>query len=134
EQPELQPICIDLDPFGKPEQDSEQLRAEIFSADGEDQIAWRDAKRFVARLVHKPLGQAIDGVPAPLLQLEVSERGLLDDLQLKPLVRRSPGAGEVEIRVHATGMNFRDVLKALGQYPGEPSPLGDECAGEIVRL
>src|SRR5690606_11159307 len=42
--------------------------------------------------------------------------------------------GEVEIRVHATGLNFKDVLMTLGMYPGEPSPLGGECAGEIVRL
>jgi NADPH:quinone reductase-like Zn-dependent oxidoreductase len=38
----------------------------------------------------------------------------------------------VEIRVQATGLNFRDVLNTLGMYPGDPGPLGDECAGVVV--
>jgi len=40
----------------------------------------------------------------------------------------------VEIRVHATGLNFRDVLNALDMYPGDPGPLGGECAGEITAV
>ena len=48
--------------------------------------------------------------------------------------RRAPGPGEVEIRVQATGLNFRDVLNVLGLYPGDAGPLGGECAGEVVRV
>jgi myxalamid-type polyketide synthase MxaB len=40
----------------------------------------------------------------------------------------------VEIRVVATGLNFRDVLNALGMYPGDPGPLGNECAGVITAI
>ncbi|WP_408887405.1 alcohol dehydrogenase catalytic domain-containing protein [Komagataeibacter nataicola] len=29
-------------------------------------------------------------------------------------------------------MNFRDVLNALGMYPGEAGPLGSECAGVVT--
>ena len=39
----------------------------------------------------------------------------------------------MEIEVHASGLNFRDVLSLLGQYPGDP-PLGAECAGRVVRV
>ena len=35
--------------------------------------------------------------------------------------------------MQASGLNFRDVLSLLGQYPGTP-PLGAECAGRIVRV
>ena len=42
---------------------------------------------------------------------------MLDGLQLEPLERRAPGPGEVEIEVHVTGLNFRDVLIALDLYP-----------------
>ena len=42
------------------------------------------------------------------------------------------GPGEVEIAVEATGLNFKDVLNALGMYPGDPGPLGGECAGHVV--
>jgi NADPH:quinone reductase-like Zn-dependent oxidoreductase len=40
----------------------------------------------------------------------------------------------VELRVLAAGLNFRDVLNALGMYPGGPVPLGTECVGEVVGV
>jgi acyl transferase domain-containing protein/NADPH:quinone reductase-like Zn-dependent oxidoreductase/acyl carrier protein/SAM-dependent methyltransferase len=40
----------------------------------------------------------------------------------------------VEIRVLAAGLNFRDVLNALGVYQGPAGPLGSECAGRIVAV
>jgi len=63
--------------------------------------------------------------------------GILDELALRALDRRAPDPGEIEIEVHAAGLNFSDVLKAMGIYPGlagaEPV-LGGECAGVVVRL
>ena len=56
-------------------------------------------------------------------------------------------AHEVEVRVHAAGLNFRDVLDVLGLYPtggahdggahdGEGAPFapGDDCAGVVTRV
>jgi NADPH:quinone reductase-like Zn-dependent oxidoreductase/acyl carrier protein len=43
----------------------------------------------------------------------------------------------VEIRVVASGLNFRDVMKAMGVYPAagnEQLQFGDECSGEIVAV
>jgi NADPH:quinone reductase-like Zn-dependent oxidoreductase len=96
----------------------------------------RGADRYVARLVHQkvttPSQEAtIEDQP---VRLEITTRGVLDNLTILPAMRRQPGEGEVEIRVHASGLNFRDVLKALGVYPGEPGPFGDECAGEVVAV
>ena len=51
----------------------------------------------------------------------------------RPCAER-PGPGQVEIRVRATGLNFRDVLNVLDLYPGDPGPLGGECAGEIAAV
>ena len=48
--------------------------------------------------------------------------------------RRLPGPGEVEIAVDATGLNFKDVLNVLGMYPGDPGPLGGECAGRVLAV
>ncbi len=42
----------------------------------------------------------------------------------------------MEIRTHAAGLNFSDVMKALNLYPGLPDgpiPLGIECAGVITQ-
>ncbi|MBI4616903.1 MAG: SDR family NAD(P)-dependent oxidoreductase, partial [Planctomycetes bacterium] len=32
------------------------------------------------------------------------------------------------------GLNYRDVLAALDLYPGDPGPLGNECAGTVVEV
>ncbi|MEP6917652.1 MAG: type I polyketide synthase, partial [Acidobacteriota bacterium] len=60
--------------------------------------------------------------------------GVLDNLRLGAAVRRPPGPGEVEIQVTHAGLNFRDVLNALGMYPGEAGPLGAECVGTVARV
>jgi len=65
----------------------------------------------------------------------VGEVGSLDSLRVEAFAPRDPAHGEVRIDVHATGLNFRDVLSALGQMPGVgsgPPVPGGECSG-IVR-
>jgi acyl transferase domain-containing protein/acyl carrier protein len=75
---------------------------------------------------------AVSPVPASQnFRLETSEPGLLDALTLYATTRQAPGPGEVEIEVYAAGLNFQDVLTALGMFVG---PLGSECAGRIVAL
>ncbi|MDZ7378947.1 MAG: quinone oxidoreductase-like protein 1, partial [candidate division KSB1 bacterium] len=85
----------------------------------------------VAQEPAKPLDPATTEEP---VQLQMSVPGVLDSLSYRRVERRPPGPGEVEIRVRATGLNFRDVLNALGMYPGDAGLLGGECAGEIVAL
>ncbi|MEV6766990.1 zinc-binding dehydrogenase, partial [Streptomyces sp. NPDC051105] len=46
---------------------------------------------------------------------------------------RALGVGEVRIGVRAAGLNFRDVLIALGLYPGD-APLGSEAAGVVLEV
>merc|ERR1712146_392367 len=41
---------------------------------------------------------------------------------------------EVEIRVRAVGLNFRDVLNVLGLYPGDPGQPGSDCSGIVVAV
>jgi acyl transferase domain-containing protein/NADPH:quinone reductase-like Zn-dependent oxidoreductase/acyl carrier protein len=64
----------------------------------------------------------------------------LDDLAWQPLARPAPGEGEVEIEVAATGLNYRDVMWAMGLLPEEAletgfagPTLGLECAGRVSR-
>jgi len=70
--------------------------------------------------------------------LQIAKPGLFDTMDLKTCPRRSPGSGEVEIEVHAAGINFRDVMVALGSYPTPPGAqmpaMGVDCAGTIVRV
>jgi acyl transferase domain-containing protein/NADPH:quinone reductase-like Zn-dependent oxidoreductase/acyl carrier protein len=67
-------------------------------------------------------------------ELGVPADGSLDGLGWREALRRAPGAGEVEIRVEAAGLNFKDVLLALRRVPDSGPVLGAECAGEVVGV
>jgi NADPH:quinone reductase-like Zn-dependent oxidoreductase len=135
EHPELACTRIDLDP-GRPADEADWLIEELLFADREDQIAYRDGKRLVARL--RPARQGTedeltvpDGEP---YRLEIVSRGQLDHVELRAAPRRTPAPGQVEIQVQASGLNFRDVLNVLDLYPGDPGPLGGECAGVVTAV
>jgi acyl transferase domain-containing protein/NADPH:quinone reductase-like Zn-dependent oxidoreductase/NAD(P)-dependent dehydrogenase (short-subunit alcohol dehydrogenase family)/acyl carrier protein len=139
EQPELRCTLLDV---GRDGPIAEALLREVAAAgDGaagessfessfESQVAWRGDVRHVARLMRAPPAAALAGEN---YRLEAKRKGTLDGLALTSTPRRAPAPGEVEIEVGASGVNFRDVLNALGMYPGEPAPLGCECAGVVVR-
>ena len=134
EHPELSCRTIDLDP-ARPASEEENLNnlwMEICAPNPEDQIAFRHDERFVPRLVHTEAKIELPNGSEPF-KLIVRERGVLDSLFHEKLSRRSPGSDEVEIQVKATGIGFRDVLNALGMYPGG-GELGSECAGIITAI
>ncbi|MEL7523724.1 MAG: alcohol dehydrogenase catalytic domain-containing protein, partial [Cyanobacteria bacterium J06553_1] len=160
EHPEFNCRCIDLEsqvsPFTNSQASSnetqralanqqlwsQQLVTELLSADGENQIAYRQQSRYVSRLEtitpfeqaplsgNQTVGNQVAGnqrdraaglrtkdlpLPAsPAFQLKLTDYGLIDNLSLQPAQRRSPGPHEVEINVAAAGLNFRDVLNVLG--------------------
>ncbi|MDL1883139.1 SDR family NAD(P)-dependent oxidoreductase [Anaerolineae bacterium CFX8] len=135
EHPDLRPVCVDLDPAAQDAVTASQaLLREIRSADAEDRVAWRGEGRYAARLVRSQVAGTQAGREEQPMTLDISARGVLDNLARVPMIRSAPGPGEVEVRVRASGLNFRDVLNALGMYPGDPGPLGDEFVGEIVRV
>jgi acyl transferase domain-containing protein/acyl carrier protein len=133
EYPSLRCVRADLDPRTAPAESAGALLAAILTPGPEDQLAFRDNRRYVARLV-RTTGRASASADSPPTKLIISERGVIDHLEFHPLTRRPPGPGEVELKVLASGLNFRDVLNVLGMYPGEPGPLGDECVGEVARV
>jgi acyl transferase domain-containing protein len=135
EHPTLACTRVDLDPE-TPVDACDQLAEELCWGQSEDQVVFRDGHRHVARLRHHRHGSG-GGLRVPVGQpyrLEITSRGQLDNVALRPAPRRQPDPGQVEIRVHATGLNFRDVLNVLDLYPGDPGPLGGECAGEIAAV
>ncbi len=149
EHSELRCARIDLDGVASAD-DVPSLHAELVADDGEDEVAWRGGARKVLRLTRaRP-----DERPAPDLEraagrpfaVRVSKPGVLDRLEFSLLDRRAPGPGEVEIEVEAAGINFRDVLLALGVIPNETAHApaatavsreirpGIECAGRVVSI
>jgi len=147
EYPEIDCVCLDLSPADSLSQQCANLLTEIkLNRDNkqndqlaETQVAYRRGTRYVARLA--PSTDSVDSVEPmkPLhsdtgQQLKITMPGTLSQLQWQPIPRVRPQAGEVELRVQATGLNFRDVLNALDLYPGEAGPLGLECVGEVVAV
>jgi len=135
EQPELACTRIDLDAAHGPDE-ADQLAEEIWFAGREDQVAFRGGERFVTRLrsAHHGASGELQVPRGQPYRLEIISRGQLDQVELNAVPRMSPGPGQVEIQVRATGLNFRDVLNVMDLYPGDPGPLGGECAGEVVAV
>ena len=117
------------------------VRSIVEQSAGDDQIAIRKGRRPLA-LRLSPAGHKAEKrrrVLPPVTEtdgylLDAGPRKTLDDLVFRARARRPPGAGEVEVSLHAAGLNFRDVLNALGQYPGDAGLLGFESVGTVLRV
>ncbi|MEM9455499.1 MAG: type I polyketide synthase [Myxococcota bacterium] len=139
EHPELRCTCVDLDPRTSATPGSAWNPALLpaLVGDEEDQIALRGEQRLVARLapVDRPEGQLDAPAQERSFRLESQAPGTLDALALVERNTPPPGRGEIAVEVTAAGLNFMDVLMAMGAYPGQasgPLGLGGECAGRIV--
>ncbi len=128
------------------EQYAEVLWMEAGSSSQENQIAYRGKQRFAARLEHagSDIDQSIKRgqtasrqVPRGPFRLRFSEPGSFDSLYYERCDRTPPGPGQVELQINAAGLNFSDVLKAMGLYPGITDsvvPLGIECSGRVTAV
>lgn len=144
EHPEFRCTLIDLDPRPDP-QEIDTLLDEIELDDGELELAYRQGRRHALRLVHSPADRLPkrhrDAIQADgqrlAYRLQIETPGILANLSLNETDRRPPEPHEIEVRVQAGGINFRDVMKALGMYPGHPVDrlwLGDDFAGIVERV
>ena len=101
--------------------------------DIEPQIAIRNGLLLAPRLAE--LGATLALPAESSWQLQSLSTGTLDHLELigEAGPRRPLAAQEVRICVRAAGLNFRDVLLALGVYP-ESMALGGEAAGVVAEV
>ncbi|CAN7673289.1 alpha/beta fold hydrolase [Trinickia sp. LjRoot230] len=144
EYPSLRCTCIDLPPHESAL--PSDLVDELLAPAAEPQIAYRRARRYVARLAAlKSLPRAhLLTRPKDAFRLRATEYGAFDRLALIPFERITPSDQEVEIEVCASALNFKDVLFSLGMLrefserhgiiAALDQPLGFECAGKIVRI
>jgi len=137
EMPRLGLHLIDLPPAMNWTERAERIAGELAATAAEPEIIWTVSGRHVPRLRR--------GLPprwaaaADRVALGSDQPGGLDALGWKLREPCAPAAGEVEIDVHAAGLNFRDMMWAMGLLPEEAlidgfagPTFGLECAG-IIR-
>ena len=84
---------------------------------GEPQLVVRSGVAHLPRLNSAGAG-AVLTLPADGWRLAAGGGGTLEDVVVAPAAPVELGAGQVRVAVGAVGVNFRDVLVALGMYPG----------------
>lgn len=110
---------------------------------GSGDIAWRNGERL--ELVLESRGGEDEEV---FTRCSVDEpvvlrmgKGKIEGLHYERAERREPGEGELEVRIHRVGLNYKDLLKVEGRI--QPVVLEDtfngahfgmEAAGEVLRV
>jgi 1-acyl-sn-glycerol-3-phosphate acyltransferase len=145
ERPDLRSRMIDLTPSGG-SLEFDALVRELRSGSDESELALRGERRLVRRLrrvgpadtapdEHRPAG------PDDSYRLTIGTPGALESLAFRDSPRRPPGPREVELRVAAASLNFRDVMLAMGLLPQRAIEeiagarlFGLDCAGVVVAV
>ena len=136
EHPELR--CRMMDLSGDVDAQMRYLLDELAAHDDEALTAYRAGFRLVPRMIKMGDRPSVDDEWLPLpaegpARLINEKRGTLDGLRMVAMMHPVPGPGEVTIQVRAAGLNFRDVVSALGMIPDDDDP-GLECAGRITTV
>ncbi|BFU44973.1 type I polyketide synthase [Krasilnikovia sp. MM14-A1004] len=120
-------LLVDVD-------DPAGLAAALAAAGDEQQLAVRDGTVYAPRLARIASAPGLVPPPGVPWRLSTTAKGSLDALTLAPCPEvLEPLTGtQIRVSVHAAGLNFRDVLNALGMYPGEAGMFGAEAAGVIT--
>ncbi|MEV5882341.1 type I polyketide synthase [Streptomyces sp. NPDC052020] len=134
EYPACRPTLVDL-PVGG---DGGALAGELLTAEPDEyQVAFRDGHRHVRR-IHRADPAGPDDAN---FELAITEYGEFSNVRPVPVEDVAPVGDQIQVRVHAAGLNFKDVLNVLGLLKAhaeesgiayQPLDLGFEGAGTVV--
>ncbi|MEU9099689.1 amino acid adenylation domain-containing protein [Streptomyces sp. NPDC048361] len=129
EHPELALRLIDL---GEGEADRAALPAALM-LEAEPECALRHGEVLVPQLLRVGSARDLELPAEGRWQLEIAAKGRLDEpLKVRPLPERAIASGEIRAEVRASGVNFLDVLNALGMV--EIPAFGLEFAGVVTEV
>ncbi|BBP00751.1 type I polyketide synthase [Sulfuriferula nivalis] len=135
---------VDLHAPDKLETVANALSQEFMLADKETEVILnahgaRYAPRL--RLEPRPVAATVAPLTTPTLRLAFQTPGQLRNLRWEAHPRVPPAAHEIEVEIHATGLNFRDIMYALGMLSDEAiengfagPTLGLEFAGVVTNV
>ena len=137
ERPDLDVTLVDLD-----DSSIAQLARLLENSPAQRQLALRGGRWLALRLVPSDSMQARSDMQIALKPSEnfhavLSGPSSPNHLQWQRAARAELGPDEVEIEVEAVGLNFMNLMSALGIYPGYEAgrgPLGIECAGIVSQV
>ncbi|MBH1938885.1 SDR family NAD(P)-dependent oxidoreductase [Streptomyces sp. AV19] len=104
-------------------------------AGDEPQLALREGRVLTPRLARGiPSGTLVPPPGTRAWHLDLTGGGTVDDLALTPFPEAAAplAPGQVRVAVRAAGLNFRDVVMALGMVPDQRA-LGGEIAGVVTE-
>lgn len=123
----------------EPEVPVDAIAREILEPTAEDEVVLTSSGRFVPRLRDLPALASTDAATA--YRLVVRDAGPSYELAWVTTTMPEPAAGQVVVKVHATGINYRDALIAVGMLPGwvvdagmTGMRLGGECSGVVTAV
>ena len=139
---------IDLSPSISPSE-VDSLMSELLTARrdrDESEIALRGDDRYVRQLISvdrdvaEQAAKSVEVGCGGAYRADVSDPGLLDKIVFRKLPPSEPADDDVEIAVQAAGLNFKDLMNAMGLLPPNAvsggmagNRLGLEIAGRVLR-
>ncbi|THF70281.1 SDR family NAD(P)-dependent oxidoreductase [Deinococcus sp. Arct2-2] len=149
EYPHLVPRLLDLDPAAPAAASAGVLVRELLGNSAEDEVAFREQEGQSVRWVHRLTRPSRDSLTASgsdvsantATRIHIQRPGVLSSLVHQVTPRRAPAPGEVEVRVEAAALNFKDIMVGMGMLPDEAleggftgRSYGMEAAGIIERV
>lgn len=121
---------------------AELFAVELQAQSNEQELVYQaDGQRYAPRLQVVKAFDKASSQEQPSLRLQFSLPGQLRNLHWQQLRLPEPQADEIKIRIHATGLNFRDVMYTLGMLSDEAvengfagASLGLEFAGVVESI
>ncbi len=104
---------------------------------GEPQVAVREGALFAPRLAPASSSGALNAPQGVARwRLAADRSGTLEGLDLVeyPEAERALGESEIRVAMRAAGLNFRDVLVALGMVRLDDMSMGGEGAGVVLEV
>lgn len=119
-----------------------RLENELLHPDGASEIVLgRKARYWLSMHAAQAVAISKQAVSTQRVRLDFHVPGQLRNLVWLPQTERSLRDDEVEVRTHATGLNFRDVMYLMGLLPDEAvengfagASLGLEFSGVVTRV
>lgn len=125
-----------------PDATAAAMLCDLITAPGDEREIRLDATGRSVLRIRRGLPDETGPRAAPeAMALALPRRGMFEHFQWRAKARVAPGPGEIEVEIAATGLNFRDVMLAMGLLDDDVlddglagSVFGFECAGRVVAV